>query len=128
MNQLFVKLPLILGVVAALSFAGTPGSWAAAAKGDQATAASTKSAKAKNGMAATTKPAKGKKAAAKPAKSKKVAAKPAKGKKAAKAAKGKKVAVAAAKPAAPSYPGSEFTKPAPKVSPIFPYAEPPKKK
>jgi uncharacterized membrane protein len=91
---------------------------AAVAKGDQATAASTKPAKAKKGMAATTKRAKGKK----------VAAKPVKGKKVAKA--GKKVAVAAAKPApaAPSYPDSEFMKPPPKVSPIFPYTEPPKKK
>jgi hypothetical protein len=93
---------------------------AAVAESDQATAASTKPAKAKKGMAATTKRAKGKKVAAKPAKGKKVA-KAAKRKKVAKAAKRKKAPVA-------SYPGSEFMKPPPKVSPIFPYTEPPKKK
>jgi hypothetical protein len=59
MNKLFVKLPLILGVIGAIAFAAPP-SLAAAKKGDKA-------------VAATTKPAKGKKAA-KPAKGKKVAA------------------------------------------------------
>jgi hypothetical protein len=106
MNKLFVKLPLILGVIGAIAFAAPP-SLAAAKKGDKA-------------VAATTKPAKGKKAA-KPAKGKKVAA--------AKPAKGKKVAAAkpAAKPA--DYPGSEMRKPPLKVSPIFPYTpEPPSKK